>query len=154
MPSLRARRSGCALLLLLLLSFPASARAQTAGRDGVDQQWLEATETLSSGDHARAVKLLQILVLEHPTAPLADDALFLAATLLEEKLHDPQAAQAAYRDLLKAYPQSCTALASQRRLTRLDRALGRRGTRRPRPKRHAAGRLGARGPLRDARARV
>jgi tetratricopeptide (TPR) repeat protein len=106
-----------AVLSILLCSSPTWAQ-------DADQLWTDATEKMAQAQEREAVLLLKQLHRDHPQAALADDALFLAATLLEEKLGDPAQAKSLYQQLTKEFPDSRSALASQRRLESLERALG------------------------------
>ena len=86
--------------------------------------WTMATDEMASSQDSEALTLLKKLVLEHPRDPLVDDALFLAATLAEEKLGQPAEARALYQTLLKDFPNSRSALAAQRRIASLDELMG------------------------------
>jgi len=124
------------LLLGILAIGSSSAEAQapesdaphSASAQGATALWSEATNATGDGDDRRALELLDDLVREFPDSPLCDDALFLAGSLLEEKLSDPQEARLRYRDLLLRFPDSRSALAAQRRLAQLDEALGTDGS--------------------------
>lgn len=106
-----------ALLFVLLCSSPAWAQ-------DAESLWADATKKMAEGQEQEAVALLKTLIAEHPGAALTDDALFLAATLLEEKLGDPTQAKGLYLQLTRDFPDSRSALAAQRRLSSLERALG------------------------------
>ncbi|MBL4637232.1 MAG: tetratricopeptide repeat protein [Kofleriaceae bacterium] len=105
------------LVALLLVSDLAHAESDTL-------LWSQATDHMGEGNDARAAELLQILSVEHPESPFADDALFLAAQLLEEKLSKPAQARVLYQKLTKDYPDSRASLAASRRLAALNEALG------------------------------
>lgn len=108
-----------ALIVLLLIAPANLAWAETA-----QSLWAQATQKMAQAQEREAVDLLKTLIHDHPRAALTDDALFLAATLLEEKLGDPAQARSLYQKLTQDFPDSRSALASQRRLRSLERALG------------------------------
>jgi tetratricopeptide (TPR) repeat protein len=108
-----------ALAVLVILTCSIPAWAQDA-----DRLWADATEKMAQAQDREAVDLLLTLIRDHPQSALADDALFLAATLLEEKLGDPAQAKKLYLQLTRDFPDSRSALAAQRRLEGLQRALG------------------------------
>ncbi|MCP4449452.1 MAG: tetratricopeptide repeat protein [Myxococcales bacterium] len=110
------------LPLCLLLCLVCSGTWAWAGQAEV--LWNRATGAMASGDDAQAEALLAELERDYPQDILADDALFLAGKLLEEKLGDPKKARERYRTLLANFPDSRSALAAQRRLARLDEGLG------------------------------
>ena len=112
------------IALLLLLTSPARAQETAQGAEAL---WTRATEEMAADKGRESVVLLERLVHDFPEAPLADDALFLAATLEEEELGDPARAATLYRELLQSYPDSRSALAAKRRLDALVRALGHGG---------------------------
>ncbi len=72
----------------------------------------------------QALALLIELTLNFPADALTDDALFLAATLSEEKLGQPAQARTLYQELLQNFPDSRVALAAARRLASLDQLIG------------------------------
>ncbi len=74
-----------------------------------------ATDAMAAGDMRTAVGLFIAIADDAPTSSLADDALFTAARLYEERLTDPVRAVELYRRLIREYPDSRTALAAQRR---------------------------------------
>lgn len=114
------------VLATLLLLLPSLSHAQETAQDA-EALWATATEEMAADKGREAVVLLERLVREFPEAPLADDALFLAASLEEEALGDPARAATLYRQLLQSYPDSRSALAAKRRLDMLVRALGHGG---------------------------
>ncbi len=107
------------ITLAFLLSFSGFARAESD-----THLWSQATDRMGEGDDARAAELLQTLSIEYPKSPFADDALFLAAQLLEEKLSKPAEARVLYLKLTEDYPDSRASLAASRRLAALNEALG------------------------------
>ncbi len=96
----------------------------TAYAQSDSQRWEEATKRMGAGNDAEAAQLLLSLKNDFPDSTLADDALFLAAQLLESKLGDPTGAKAAYQTLVNEYPNSRSALAAQRHLKALQKSLG------------------------------
>lgn len=111
------------LCFLLLISGAASALGSDVA-EGAEVLWTQATENMARGDDKGALAQLQRLSEQHAGDALADDALFLAATLLEEKLGKPAEAKAAYEQLLRLFPDSRAALAAERRLRVLTLSLG------------------------------
>lgn len=109
----------CTLVFLCLLAPVSLARAESA-----ETLWTEATEKMAQGQNQEARALLQTLIRDYPAAALTDDALFLAATLSQEKLSDPQQAKALYQALVRDFPDSRSALAAQRRLDTLEELMG------------------------------
>lgn len=109
----------CTLTLCCLFAFADVAVAQSA-----EELWTEATEEMARSEDRNALSLLQRLVAEHPNHNLTDDALFLAATLSEEKLGQPAQAKALYQTLLQDFPDSRSSLAAERRLASLDELMG------------------------------
>jgi len=107
------------IILSFLLSFSEFARAESD-----TLLWSQATDRMGEGNDARAAELLQTLSNEYPRSPFADDALFLAAQLLEEKLSKPAEARVLYLKLTEDYPDSRASLAASRRLAALNEALG------------------------------
>jgi tetratricopeptide (TPR) repeat protein len=82
---------------------------------------------MSEGKYQDAASALEALANDNPDDALADDALFLAATLHEERLAQPGKARSLYRRLLDRYPDSRSALAARRRLDSLIAAIGEDG---------------------------
>ena len=83
-----------------------------------------ATAEMAAGNDREAAQHLEDLAAAAPTADLADDALFLAAQLFEEKLGEPKRAQMLYRQLLKVAPDSRFARAAKLRAEQLESAMG------------------------------
>lgn len=73
---------------------------------GDEAAFLRAEALRIAGRFDEAVELLNALPDRFPRSYLADRALFLRAELLEQDLGDPDAARAAYTDLLTRYPGS------------------------------------------------
>ena len=115
------------LLILVALLLALGLLAKPAQAQRAEQLWTDATNAMAEHEDAQAAALLQSLVREFPNHALADDALFLAGNLFEEKLSKPQLAREQYRKLLSEFPDSRSALAAQRRLEVLDKGLGRDG---------------------------
>ncbi len=113
--SLRALACGALLAALL----PGEARA-----DGGAERFAAASAMRAHGDDAHAAAALVDLADQLPADPLADDALFSAAQLYEEKLGDPARAAALYQRLVRDYPDSRVSLGAERRLAHLREALG------------------------------
>ncbi len=82
-----------------------------------------ATQAIAEGQIQRATRMLEQLVDDAPTHQLADDALFTAARLHEERLHAPKRALALYQRLLSLYPDSRTARAASRRVTAMRASM-------------------------------
>ncbi len=89
-----------------------------------DSLWRQATTQMADDKNREAVDLLQALIRRFPQSELTDDALFLAASLLEEKLGDPAGARRLYKVLTTAFPDSRSALTAERRLQSLEDSLG------------------------------
>ncbi len=87
-------------------------------------QWARATDLLASGQQESAVSLLLDLANRWPGSPLADDALYLAGTVQEEKLNDPKAALESYSRLVEMFPDSRVALSTTRRMVAIEQAIG------------------------------
>ena len=109
-----------ALLVLLLLL----GSSRDAIADEAEALWTQATQKMAGGQEGEAAQLLQELIANFPSHALADDALFLAASLLEEKLGEPAQAKELYQKLVQDYPDSRSSLAATRRLAKLQLALG------------------------------
>ncbi len=115
------------IAVLLAVAFFLLAGVRNTQAQNAAELWTEATEAAGTDSDARAVKTLDALTQNFPDDALADDALFLAGNLLEEKLGKPAEARARYQELLARFPDSRTALAAQRRLARLNESLGQTG---------------------------
>ncbi len=83
-----------------------------------------AAERKAAGAHREAAAAFVKLADDARGSPYADDALFEAAKLYEEKLTEPQTALRLYRRLLAEYPDSRTALAASRRATAIAENIG------------------------------
>lgn len=116
---------GAPLRVVVVACLLLAARPATA--DEVDEQWIAATDKIATGADREAVDLLRQLSQNYPDAALADDALFLAASTLEEKLAEPVLAKELYEQLIERYPSSRSALAAKRRLAALELGLGEDG---------------------------
>jgi outer membrane protein assembly factor BamD (BamD/ComL family) len=87
------------LLLMLLLAVPSpSPGGQLAFEAAIKRE--------AAGDYAGAAADLEKLARQHPDDSFADDALFEAALLAEERLGDPARAARLYGEVAKNYPQS------------------------------------------------
>lgn len=106
------------LVCVFLLPF------QVASANDADTLWSHATEEMAKGADAKAVELLQTLSEQFPESGYADDSLFLAGQLLEEKLGNPVQARILYRKLIEVYPESRASLAASRRVKALAESLG------------------------------
>jgi tetratricopeptide (TPR) repeat protein len=96
------------------------AHAARASQERFDR----ATELMHAGDNGAAAEALVVIADDTPDDPLADDALFEAARLFEERLGDPARALALYERLLDRYGDSRSALAAGRRAEALRRDIG------------------------------
>lgn len=119
---MRARCSWFQPLLVLYLLCQLSGHA--LAQPTTEERFEDATNLMAEGDDLEAVNLLLALYRDSPDSPLADDALFLAATLQEEKLADPSAARKTYQLLLAHFPDGRSALSAKRRLAALESAMG------------------------------
>lgn len=77
----------------------------------------------ASGDYAGAASALEELARRRPDDAFADDALFEAASLAEERLGDPQRAARLYGELLARYPSSRLQRRARARADFLARSL-------------------------------
>jgi len=111
-----------ALLSLCLLL--ALSQSSQAAESNADTLWQHATFAMAQEQHQKAFTQLEALLAQFPQNPIADDALYLAATLLEEKLARPKDALRYYQKLTKNYPQSRAALAATRHIAMLKKELG------------------------------
>ena len=103
---------------------PDSAPEPAFDAEAVQQRFDRATGLMAAGDFRQAAALLIALADDAPDSELADDALFSAAKLHEEKLAEPLRASELYRRLQRDYPDSRTALAARRRAQAIDQAIG------------------------------
>lgn len=108
-----------AIAVGVALAVPSAASADTT-REAFDA----AIEDMSAERFAEAAKKLVALADADPKHRLADDALFAAGQLYEERLADPKRALAIYRRLVKNYPDSRESLAAKRRAEALERNMG------------------------------
>ncbi len=113
------RRAVLAVVFASLAIAPARARA-----DAPADEFTAAISALSKGRFAEAANKFVALADANPEHRLADDALFAAGKLFEERLGKPQRAVAIYRRLLAKYPDSREALGAKRRLDELVKGLG------------------------------
>src|SRR5581483_1362017 len=90
------RRMRFAVALLLGV---ATAHAQSG-----QAEFDAATALEAKGEYAQAADALEKLARERPDDPFADDALFEAATIAEERLGDPERAARLYDAVAKKYP--------------------------------------------------
>jgi outer membrane protein assembly factor BamD (BamD/ComL family) len=105
------------LLLILLLASPAPS-------EKTGQQAFEAAiQREASGDYSGAAKDLERLAREKPDDSFADDALFEAAVLAEERLSDPAHAAKLYDEVATRYPQSRLARRARTRADFLSSSL-------------------------------
>lgn len=107
---------------LLVVAITAAAPAVASAQDGA-ARFDRASDAMAAGRHDQAATLLVALADELPADDLADDALFAAAGLYEEKLARPARAAALYRRLVEDYADSRVALAASRRLERLSAVM-------------------------------
>ncbi len=125
-----ARFAGSAALVLAALctaTGPVRGEAPAAvapDADAIAAEFEHALQLVADDHPRQAVDALLGFADRHPDAGQADDALFTAAQLLEEKLGQPKRALATYQRIAKEYPDSRTALASSRRAELLRADLG------------------------------
>jgi TolA-binding protein len=112
-----------ALLLVTGALLAGRAVPASAAPDG-SAAFERASGKLAAGDVAGAAADMVALADRLPDDPLADDALFSAGQLYEERLGDPARAAELYRRLIDRYPDSRVSLAAERRLATLREALG------------------------------
>jgi TolA-binding protein len=98
------------IALLLLLAAPSPSPAGQAAFEA-------AIRREAAGEYAGAAADLEQLARRQPGDPFADDALFEAAVLAEERLSDPARAARLYDEVATRYPQSRL---SRRARTRAD----------------------------------
>lgn len=111
-----------ARVLLLLLAALGTAHAQAGPPEG--QRRFEAATALEArGEYAAAADALEQLGRERPDDPYADDALFEAALLAEERLADPARAARLYDAVATRYPTSRLARRARTRADFLTRSL-------------------------------
>lgn len=118
-----AKVTCAAVMLAAVLAASGSARGDGAVA-APDERFGHAASAMAAGEHAAAAAAFLSLAEDAPEHALADDALFSAAKLIEERLADPARALAIYRRLLERYPSSRTALAAARRAEAIERDLG------------------------------
>ncbi len=102
---------------LLVLALVAPAAPDTA------QLFDAAIKREASGDFAGAATALEALGRAHPGDAYADDALYEAAQLYDERLDGPDRARTLYAEILSRYPDSRLARRAQHRVEDLTRAL-------------------------------
>ena len=106
-------------MLAALLVTGAVARAGTPG-----QTEFEAATTLESkGDYAGAANALEALARARPDDAFADDALFEAAVVCEERLNDPARAARLYEQVATRYASSRLARRARTRADFLSSSL-------------------------------
>lgn len=101
----------------------AETETGTQAGDTFAKAFAAATD-LMSVDEAAAVDAFIEAAGRFPDDPMAADALFTAARLLDEKLADPAKAAALFRQLVEDFPDSRVALSAERRFQDLERLLG------------------------------
>lgn len=101
---------------------PPAAHAQPAAVDPSAR--FDAAMATVGAEPARAVDELLALVQAAPDAPIAPDALLLAARTVEERLHAPARALALYDQLVADYPNARARKAAARRAETLRALLG------------------------------
>ena len=124
--------AGTAVLALIAIAWPTLADADagtdtdTDGDTNTDAavRFDHAAELIAGENFAAAATLLLGIAEQQPRGELADDALFAAAQLHEEKLGDPLRALTLYDRILADYPDSRAALAASRRARLLRDELG------------------------------
>jgi TolA-binding protein len=92
------RAAACVLLL--------AASVARAEPSAAQREFEAATAREATGDYAGAAQALEALAANYPTDPFAADALFEAAVLAEERLHDPAHALTLYQRILRDYARS------------------------------------------------
>ena len=107
------------LVLVLLVATPSPAPATS----GDQRQFDAAIKREAAGDWSGAAAALERLGHDHPDSNFADDALFEAAVLSEERLSDPAAAARLYGEVATRYPQSRLARRARTRETFLQSSL-------------------------------
>lgn len=112
-----------ALAVWLVLLRPLGAWAQPGG-DLDPSARFDAAMAMVSAEPARAVDDLLALAQAAPDAPIAPDALLLAARTVEERLHAPARALALYDRLVARYPDARARKAAARRAAVLRSLLG------------------------------
>jgi Tetratricopeptide repeat len=106
------------LLLVLLVATPPPAATPS------DQREFDAAiKRETTGDWTGAAAALERLGHDHPDSNFADDALFEAAVLSEERLSDPASAARLYREVATQYPQSRLARRARTRADFLESSL-------------------------------
>jgi TolA-binding protein len=112
------------LVALVLIGVAANAWAADGGAPLVGQAEFEAAVAReANGDYAGAAAALEELARRRPDDAFADDALFEAATVAEERLGDPQRAARLYGELLTKYPSSRLVRRARARADFLARSL-------------------------------
>jgi tetratricopeptide (TPR) repeat protein len=114
------------IVALLLLGVATAARAAPVdgGQPLVGQAEFEAAVAReATGDYAGAAAALEALARRRPDDAFADDALYEAAALAEERLGDPERAARLYGELLARYPASRLVRRARARADFLARSL-------------------------------
>lgn len=111
-------------LAIWLVATPSASAQEGSDPDELQTRFDRAALAMADGDYAAAATAFVALADAAPDSALADDALFTAAKLYEERLADPARARTLYTRLVDAYPDSRTALAARRRLDDLTAAIG------------------------------
>lgn len=83
-----------------------------------------ASQLLYEGREVEAAEAFVAIAEQSPNSLFADDALFEAGRLYEERLGDPARALALYEELLERFPDSRAARAARRRADAVRAALG------------------------------
>ena len=123
----RRGRAYAALATLVTVALLAIAtRAATADdlADDARAARFDAAMAAVSSAPARAVDELIALAADAPAAPIAADALLLAARTAEDRLHDPVRALALYEQLGRRYPDARASKAASRRAEALRALVG------------------------------
>jgi TolA-binding protein len=106
-----------ALLTLILLLAP------DGGAGGAQKAFEAATALEGAGNFKAAAEALEKLARDQPADPYADDALFEAAVLSEERLSDPARAARLYEEVATKYPASRLARRARARADFLGASL-------------------------------
>src|SRR5262245_61633632 len=103
------------IVLLLLLATPSPAPGQQAFEAAIARE--------AKGDYIGARTDLEQLAHRLPDDAFADDALFEAAVISEERLSDPAKAAQLYQEVATRYPQSRLARRARTRADFLSSSL-------------------------------
>jgi tetratricopeptide (TPR) repeat protein len=77
--------------------------------------WLKAKLYKKTGDHAKAISMLDKITESYTFDILGDDALYMKAMMYEDNLKDTEKAKALYQDLLTKFPGSIFAADARKR---------------------------------------